>query len=188
MVPLFPFQSRVNTWTEGLIARGLDRDVALLATKSNKPSFQRQFQSGWKQVERYFARNHLKLEDVSVASFANFLGRQFLDNDLATSTVLNHYYVVIKPFKAKFNLNLDSDENIKDLISAMKKVRPGQRGASVFPKWSLQGLLDFLNSSVFEPLEEASFNLVCSKLLTLVCLATGHRVCEIAAITNVSFG
>ena len=60
----------MNTWTEGLIARGLDRDVALLATKSNKPSPQRQFQSSWKQVERYFARNHLKLEDVSVASFA----------------------------------------------------------------------------------------------------------------------
>ena len=77
LVPLFPFQSRVNTWTEGLIARGLDRDVALLATKSNKPSTQRQFQSGWKQVERYFARNHLKLEDVSVASFANFLAGNF---------------------------------------------------------------------------------------------------------------
>ena len=65
-----------------------------------------------------------------------------MDNDLATSTVLNHYYAVVKPVKAKFNLNLDSDENIKDLISAMKKVRPGRRGASVFPKWSLQGLLD----------------------------------------------
>ena len=100
----------MNTWTEGLIARGLDRDVALLATKSNKPSPQRQFQSGWKQVERYFARNHLKLEDVSVASFANFLGRQFLDEGLATSTVLNHYYACIKPARFRFNLNLEAAE------------------------------------------------------------------------------
>ena len=94
---------------------------------------------------------------------------------------------MVKPCKAKFNLNLLSGEYIKDLISGMKKVRPGRRGASVFPKWSLQGLLNFLNSSIFEPLEEVSFHLVCSKLLTLVCLATGHRVCEIAAIVNVSF-
>ena len=52
------------------------------------------------------------------------------------------------------------------------KVRPGLIGASVFPKWSLQGLLDYLNSSVFEPLEEASFNIIRSKLLTLICLNT----------------
>ena len=77
--------------------------------------------------------------------------------------------------------------NEKPSISAMKKVRPGQRGASVFPKWSLQGLLDYLNSSVFEPLEEASFNLVRSKLLTLICLNTGRRVCEIAAIADFSY-
>ena len=143
--PLFPFQSRVDTWVEGLRSRELDRDVALLATQSNKPSTLRQFQSGWKQLERYFSRIHLRREDVSVASVANFLGRQFLDEGLATSTVLNHYYACIKPFRSRFNLNLDSDENIKDLISAMKKVRPGQRGVSLFLKWSLQGLLDFLN-------------------------------------------
>ena len=69
----------------------------------------------------------------------------------------------------------------------MKKERPGQRGVSVFPKWSLQGLLDFLNSSVFEPLEEAPFRMVWSKLLTLICLNTGCRVCEIAAISDFSF-
>ena len=34
-------------------------DVAVLATKSNHPSTRKQFQSGWKQAERYFARNHL---------------------------------------------------------------------------------------------------------------------------------
>ena len=51
LVPMFPFQSYVNTWAEGLVAKGFDRDVAFLATKSNKPSTRRQFQSGWKQAE-----------------------------------------------------------------------------------------------------------------------------------------
>ena len=35
------------------------RFVAVLDIKSNKPSAHRQFQSGWKQAERYFARNYL---------------------------------------------------------------------------------------------------------------------------------
>ena len=42
--PLVSFQSRVDTWVEGLTARWLDRLVALLATKSNKPGTLRQFQ------------------------------------------------------------------------------------------------------------------------------------------------
>ena len=107
---------------------------------------------------------------------AYFLGGQFLDEGLATSYVLNHYYACIKPARFRFNLNLEADESIKDIISTMKRERPGQRGVSVLPKWSLQGLLDFLNSSVFEPLEEAPFRMVRSKLLTLICLNTGRRV------------
>ena len=120
-VSKFPFQSRVNTWAEGLVAKGFDRDVAFLATKSNKPSTHRQFQSGWKQAESYFAKNHLRLEDVSGSSFANFLGRQFLDEGLAASTVMNHFYACIKPAKFKFNLDLDQDKDIKDVISGNKK-------------------------------------------------------------------
>ena len=154
---------------------------------SNKPGTQRQFQSGWKQFGNYLARNHFRHEDVKVATVANFMGRQFIDHNLATSTVLNHFYACKKPFKAKFKLSLDSDENIMDLISAMKKVRPGRRGASVFPKWSLQGLLNYLNSAAFEPLEDASFNIVRSKLLTLICLNTGRRVNEVAAIAGYDF-
>ena len=56
------------------MASGLERDVAVLATKSNKPSTQRQFQSGWKQFGNYLARNHFRHEDVKVATVANFMG------------------------------------------------------------------------------------------------------------------
>ena len=185
--PLFPFLSRVETWTRGLTSMGFHRDVALLATQSHKPSTTRQYQSGWKQFEGYLADNCHRHEDVSVAHVANFIGRQFLDNNFASSTVINHLYAVNKPCKAKFNLDLFAHDSINDLVSGMRRVRPGRRGDSVFPKWSLRGLLRFLNSDVFEPLERASLVLVRSKLLTLVCLATGRRVCEIAAIANVSF-
>ena len=75
--------------------------------------------------------------------------------------------LVIKPARFKFNLNLEADENIKDVIFAIKKKRPGQRGASIFPKWSLQGLLDFLNSEAFEPLESTSLESSIARLLFL---------------------
>ena len=48
-----------------------------------------------------------------------------------------------------FNLDLADDENIQDILSAAKRVRPGRRGNPASPKWSLQDLLVFLNSEGF---------------------------------------
>ena len=140
------------------MADGLDRDVANLVTQSNKPGTMRQFQSGWNQFGGYCGRNHLRHEDVTPFTVVNFLGRQFIDDGLATNTVINHCYAIKKPFKAMFHVSLTGNEVISDLISAMRKVRPPLVGARVFPKWSLQGLLTFLNSATFEPLEVAPFD------------------------------
>ena len=181
-----PFPPRYDTWMGGLRAEGLDRDVADLITQSNKPSTRRQFESGWSQFGGYCEKNHLRPEDVSPSTVVNFLGRQFLDDGLATNTVLNHLYAIKKPFEAMFHVSLSGHENLADLTSAMRKVRPPQVGARVFPKWSLQGLLRYLNSEVFEPLDTAPFDRVRSKLLTLICLNTGRRVGEVAAIEGFS--
>ena len=86
------------------------------------------------------------------------MGRQFLDDGLVTNTVINHSYAIKKPFKAIFHVSLSGHEAITDLITAMRKVRPPLVGARVFPKWSLQGLLSYLNSDSFEPLETAPFD------------------------------
>ena len=102
--------------------------------------------------------------------------------NLAASTVSNHYYACKKPAKFLFNLDLAADDNIQGILSAAKKVRPGRRGLSAFPKWLLQVLLEYLNSEVFEPLEEASSNIIRTKLFILVLLNTGRRVGEISAI------
>ena len=65
-----------------------------------------------------------------------------------------------------FNLDLADDENIQDILSAAKRVRPGRRGNPAFPKWSLQVLLVFLNSEGFEPLGEASSKIICANSLS----------------------
>ena len=122
---LFPFNSRISNWVEGLVKMGLHRDVAELSTKRDKPSTLRQFESGWKQAEAYFKRHNYKFEDITAVAFANFLGRQFLDEGLATSTVINHFYACAKPAWFKFNIKLKESEFLADIILSMKKERPG---------------------------------------------------------------
>ena len=79
------------------------------------------------------------------------------------------------------------DEFLLDILLAMKKERPGCRGAAAFPKWSLERLLKFLNSSVFEPLERASWRVIRNKLLVLVFLNMGRRCNEIGAMSGYSW-
>ena len=101
-----------------------------------------------------------------------------------TSTVINHFYACVKPAWFKFGLKLKEEAFIQDVIFAMKKERPGRRGAEAFPKWSLLGLLKYLNSEAFEPLEDATWRIIRSKLLILIFLNTGRRNGEISAITD----
>ena len=53
-----------------------------------------------------------------------------------------------------------------------------------FPKWKLKDLLDYLESRVFEPLEEKSFEICRSKALILMMLATGRRLEDIQALES----
>ena len=118
-------------------------------------------------------RHNFRLEDINAVAFANFLGRQYLDLGLATSTVRNHFYACVKPASFKFNIKLKESDFLADIIHAMKQERPGSRGTVIFPKWSLGTLLRYLNSPVFEPLDQKSWQVIRNKLLILDLLGTG---------------
>jgi hypothetical protein len=53
----------------------------------------------------------------------------------------------------------------------------------LFPKWSLDVVLDFLNGEPFEPLEQASLKHLTWKTVFLVTLATAGRVSEVHALS-----
>ena len=98
---------------------GIDRDIAELSIKRDKPSTLRQFESGWREAEAYFRCHNYKFEEITAVAFANFLGRQFIDLGLATSTVINHFYACAKPAFFKFNINLKESDFLADIILAM---------------------------------------------------------------------
>ena len=55
------------------------------------------------------------------------------------------------------------------------------------PTWSLDTLLDFLKSDIFEPLDQVDFFHLTLKTLVLIILATGRRISEVANISRESF-
>ena len=115
------------------------------------------------------------------------LAGSFAIGTLRPAPFLITFMLLINPSKLSSVLTF-AHEFIHDIVYGMKTSRPGRIGVSVFPKWSLERLLRCLISPVLEPLERAFFDIIRSWFSTLLCLATGRRVCEIAAISCVSFG
>ena len=82
--------------------------------------------------------------------------------------------------------NMSSDPVLHDLVRSFRieaPVRPLRP-----PAWDLSAVLQFLNSSVFEPLHRVSLRKLMKKVLFLVSFATAKRVGELQAVCRaVSF-
>ena len=176
--------SRVDVWVEGLVASGIDRDVSLLITDCHKDSTKKQYQHGWLLWLKWCYQRGVKQDDVLLSTIINFLGRKFIDDDRACSTVKNYFYAIRDPVKHLYNIDIFNCFEIQKLFAAIWRLKPGIRGMALMPSWSLEDLLNYLNSPHFEPLQQADKFHKFVKTVILILLATGRRICEIAAMTS----
>ena len=58
--------------------------------------------------------------------------------------------------------------------------------AKDMPLWSLNGLLSFLDTDRFEPLETVPYKFLLQKTLCLILLSSGRRIGEVANLSNKS--
>ena len=63
----------------GLVARGYDLVVTVLAIKRYKASTTRQFQSGWASFCKFLTNRNHRLEEVKASTFDTFMGRKLID-------------------------------------------------------------------------------------------------------------
>ena len=168
--------SREDAWIRGLVSSGIDRDIASLIPNCHKDSTKRQYESAWKKWKVFCYSKGIRTEDVLMSTIINFLGRNFLDENRALSTIQNYFYALKDPVRHVYNLDISVNEDVKKLFAAIWRQKPGLRGMALMPTWSLEEVLNFLNSSVYEPLELASERRKLEKAVLLVLLATGRRI------------
>ena len=178
------FASRVDVWVDSLVESGIDPDVSRLITCCNKESTKRQYQSGWNLWLRWCFARGINHDQVMLSTVINFLGRKFLDDHRALSTIKNYFYAIRDPIFHVYKIDIMKCSDIQRLFAAIWRQCPGLRGMALMPLWSLQDALMYLNSPRFEPLESKEVDRIVEKTVFLMILATGRRVCEIAAITE----
>ena len=101
------------------------------------------------------------------------------------SSIMGYSSMLATVFNFKLP-NMSSDPILRDLVCSFRieaPVRPLRP-----PAWDLSVVLQFLNSSVFEPLLRVSLHNLTKKVMFLVSLATAKRVGELQAVSRtVSF-
>ena len=163
---------------------GHSPDSALLISSCHKVSSQRQYQSGWSKWLEFKTWQGILDADVDVVQVCNFLAHNFMVEGKALNTIKNYYYALRAPVAALYDLNIKDSEEIRCLFAGAFRKKPPRKGMVIFPKWSLNDLLLYLNDSPFEPLETADWDHVFVKTLILIMLATGRRMTEIAVIIS----
>ena len=87
----------------------------------------------------------------------------------------------------KYALGLDTMcPTIELFMRGTFSVRPPLK-AKALPTWSFDGVLQYLKSEVFEPLEEVNNSHLIAKTLFLILISSGRRISEIANLSTNSF-
>ena len=162
--------------------RGFSNQASKLILAYHKPTTRRQFQSGWSRWLEFKSLKRIADKDVTAGTLGSFLAYQFFERDLSSDTIKNYFYAIREPFEHIYSIKVSVDEDLKKLLGGAFKLRPPKRGMSLMPKWSLDAHFNYLNSSLFEPLEEKNWDQVFEKCLFLTSLATGRRLCELSAM------
>ena len=150
--------------------------------KGKRDSTLKVYDSKWKLFVQWCDDNQLyphKTQPKDIAAYLWFLfksGRQ-------PSTLKGHRSAIANVFKL-IGMSWDPGTNyhITELLKFCQNARP--RSSNRLPKWDLNLVLTYLNSTKFEPMSQASLEAITLKTTFLLALATGKRVSELHALSR----
>ena len=180
------YPSRLETIKRGLMSVGVKEEpIDRVFNKIHKPSTIKQYQGVWDKFMRFLAHTQCDDYNVKIPIVIDFL---FLYHDAHLReyrTITTYKCAIALPLKYALRLDImcpTMDTYMKGLFA----VRPPLK-AKALPTWSLDGVLKYLKSDVFEPLEEASDSHLIAKTLFLILLSSGRRISEITNLSTASF-
>ena len=166
-------------------AQGFCKRVAQQVALARRPSSRARYQARWLVYRQWCRSEGHSISRPSLAKIANFLFWLQRSRRLSVSAVMGYRSMLSAVFKSILP-EISNSPILHDLLRSfqveapVRVVRP--------PSWDLLKVLDFLRSSVFEPLANASLRDLTRKTLFLVALATAKRVGELQALSRlVSF-
>lgn len=159
--------------------KSFSHPTSKLLIASYRPSSRRQAEVAWKAFQSWLPRSTTSITKSLVLDFLTSL---FNVRRLSPRTIISYRASLALPLRVAFGIDV-SDPEFSLLAKAQFNIRPPV--PKRIPEWSLSTALSQLKVPPFSvlPLSEENSLL---KTLFLVCLASGNRVSEIAALDRSS--
>ena len=161
--------SCVETIQRFVKAVGFSRHVARQAALARKPSSRAGYQAKWLVYQRWCMTEGHSISRPSLPKIANFLFWLRRSHKLSVLAMMGYRSMLSAVFKSVLP-EISTSAVLHDLLRSFRVEVP-IRAVSP-PAWNLIAVLEFLKSSIFEPLRQASLRDLTRKTLFLVALAS----------------
>jgi integrase len=138
------------------------------------------YERHWSHFTTYLRKFNIPVQHVSETTLVKFFSYQFEKHGFKYAKLQSIRSALVLPLRLACGLNLGKLILLKQTLAGIRRVIPPARPPLV--SWDLDTVLTFLQSSQFEPLGEKSPEVIFSKTLFLVALATGLRVSELGSL------
>ena len=149
-----------------------------IVKRAHAESSIRQYQSIWTKFLNFLEINNICHEQISIVNVLNFLSFHSINKNKSYRTIAAYKCAIELPLKLLLGLDFECQE-LSIFMKGLFNRKPPQKCAPM-PRWYLDILFSYLNSSKFEPLGLKAITVVQQKLLVLMLLATGRRIDEVA--------
>ena len=182
-IPSEPFRlptCRLEAVRQGYRNMNHSAEVIEIMIAQHKSNSVRQYQSSWKRFIEFLDSEKIAHGSISMDTVGRFLLREKNQNK-EFRTLIGYKCALAIPLKDLLGIDLNSVE-FQAFRKGLYNMKPPIR-RSPLPFWPLSVVLQYLKSSEFEPVTEASPIKVLQKAFFLVLLACGRRGNE---MTNMS--
>ena len=172
--------TRLGAIKQGM-GEGCSRDTLDIVDSAHRDSTVRQYQAIWSKFLEYVDYNNISHDAINLDVVMNFLSHQFLHLKRQYRTIAAYKCALEIPLKANFGIEFNRFE-LHLFMRGVFNHRPPQKSRPL-PDWSLNTLLNYINSDIFEPLGNKALEFLEKKLLCLILLATGRRISEVGGLS-----
>ena len=173
--------SRLETLRTALIRSGLSNNVANTICIAHKPKTLIQYQSVWRKFLEFLSSIRCPSGEITIGTVCDFLFIHLSQNNRKYRTLTVYKCALALPLRYALNIDINC-LTVSLFMRGVFASNPPIK-AKAMPSWSLEGLLKFLNSSRFEPLEMVPYKFLLQKTLFLILLSSGRRIGEITNLT-----
>jgi hypothetical protein len=139
------------------------------------------YEAKWKVLEEWCRNKKVDALAMSPGTLADFFIYLFDVKKLAPITIKGYRAAISRVYRMCELQDPGQNKDLTMLINNFCLERP--RNVHLFPKWSLEVVLDFLAGDTFEPLDTIEMEPLTKKTLFLVTLALAGRISEIHALS-----